>query len=70
MLSVRLDPETEERLAKLADKTGRSRSYYVKRAVREFLDDREDYLAGIAVLERNEPTKSLEEIRKELGLER
>lgn len=70
MFSVRLDAALEKRLEKLSKKTGRSKSYYAKQALQEFLDDREDYLAAIAVLERNEPTMSLENLRKKLGLER
>lgn len=70
MFAVRLDPDIEKRLEKLAKKTGRSKSYYAKKAIQEFLDDREDYLAAIAVLERNEPTISLDDLRKKLGLER
>lgn len=70
MLAVRLDMETETRLATLSRETGRSKSYYVKQAIDAFLEDREDYLLAVSVLERNEPRKSLSEVRKELGLER
>lgn len=70
MFSVRLGPNLEKRLEKLSKKTGRSKSYYAKEAIHEFLDGREDYLAAIAVLEKNEPTISLEDLRKKLGLER
>lgn len=70
MLAVRLDAETESKLNRLARETGRSKSYYVKQAIESFLEEREDYLLTLAVLERNEPRKSLAEVRKELGLER
>ena len=70
MLAVRLDPETEARLAKLAAETGRTKSYYVKLAIQEFLQDREDYLIGLAILERQEPRASLAELRKEFELDR
>lgn len=70
MLAVRLDEELEKRLNRLAKETGRTKSYYVKEAIRQFLEDREDYLLGIAALERKEPTVSLADVRKELGLER
>jgi len=70
MLAVRLDTETETRLAHLSRETGRSKSYYVKQAIDVFLEDHEDYLLAVSVLERNEPRKSLAEVRKELGLER
>lgn len=68
MLSVRLDPELEDRLNELAEVTGRSKSYYVRQAIEEFLEDRADYLLAVAALEKNEPTISLAELRRELGL--
>ena len=40
---VRLDDETEARLARLAERTGRSKSFYVKEATLEKLDEYEDY---------------------------
>ena len=70
MLAVRLDSEIENRLAQLAHETGRSKSYYVKQAIENFLEDREDYLLALAVLEKKEPRKTIAEVRKELGLER
>lgn len=70
MLGIRLEPGLERRLEKLAKKTGRSKSYYARQAIRQFLEDREDYLLGISVLERNEPTISLDELERGLGLAR
>jgi RHH-type rel operon transcriptional repressor/antitoxin RelB len=70
MLGIRLEPELESRLERLAKKTGRSKSYYARLAIREFLEDREDYLLGMAALERNEPRVSLEDLERELGLDR
>ncbi len=69
MLGVRLDPELEKRLEDLSKKTGRTKSHYAREAIRQFLEDREDYLKGLAILERKEPTISLEELEKRLGLE-
>lgn len=69
MLGIRLDPELEKRLKDLAKKTGRTKSHYAREAIRQYLEDREDYLKGLAILERNEPTISLEELEKRLGLE-
>lgn len=69
MITVRLDSEMEERLKRLAKETGRSKSYYVKQAIENYLEDREDYLLALSVLEKNEPRKSITEVRRELGLE-
>lgn len=69
MLGVRLDKETEKRLEHLCEETSHTKSYYVKKALRNFLDDREDYLLGLSALEKNEKTISLDELEKKLGLE-
>ena len=70
MLGIRLEPELEKRLDRLAKETGRTKSYYAKLAIRQYLEDREDYLLGIAALERREPRIALDELERELGLER
>ncbi len=45
-LSIRLDPETEARLDALAKETGRTKSFYVRTLIEEYLEDLEDiYLA-------------------------
>lgn len=70
MLGIRLDPDMEKRLETLAEKTGRSKSYYAREAIRVFLEDREDYLIGLAALEKREPRVSLEELEREFHVER
>ncbi len=69
MLGIRLEAELEKKLEALARETGRSKSYYAREAIRRFLEDREDYLKAIAVLERGEPSISLKELGRRLGLE-
>ncbi len=55
MLALRLPPEIEARLDELAKRTGRSKSFYAREAILEYLDDLEDiYLAE----------KRLEELRR------
>ncbi|MDX2507829.1 MAG: ribbon-helix-helix protein, CopG family [Gammaproteobacteria bacterium] len=41
MLGVRLEPELEQRLAVLAKKTKRSKSYLAKEALRHYIDQME-----------------------------
>jgi RHH-type transcriptional regulator, rel operon repressor / antitoxin RelB len=43
MLAVRLPEDVENRLEQLAKKTGRTKSYYVRQAILEYLEDMEDY---------------------------
>ena len=72
MLGVRLDKNTELRLNNLAKSTHRTKSYYVKAALNEYLDDLED----IAIAEQRlssirsgkESTRSLEDVMKDLGI--
>lgn len=70
MFGIELDPELEARLDRLAKDTGHSKGYYAELAIKQFLEDREDYLKGIAALERNEPRISLEQLERELALDR
>ncbi len=67
MLSVRLSEKTEHRLSELSEKTHRSKSYYVERALERFLNDQEDYLLALARLEEKGPHVSLKEAKKQLG---
>lgn len=67
MLSVRLSEKIEHRLLELSEKTHRSKSYYVERALEQFLDDQEDYLLALARLEEKGPNISLKEAKKQLG---
>ena len=72
MVSVRLTPALESRLESLAQKTHRSKSYYISKALEEFLEDKEDYFLALSSYENiqkgKEKTYSLEEIEKMLNL--
>ncbi len=68
-LTVRLSDAQERALEKLAADTGRTKSYYVKQALDQFLEDRADYLTALATLEADDGRRySLDEVRRELGL--
>lgn len=72
MLSVRLGEELEQRLEALAKATGRSKTYYVREALIQKLEDMEDLYLAEAVMERiasgEEKTTPLAEVERELGL--
>jgi RHH-type transcriptional regulator, rel operon repressor / antitoxin RelB len=52
VIALRLPPDIEERLEALAQKTGRSKSFYAREAILEHLEDLEDtYLAQEALEE-------------------
>ena len=71
MLAVRLDQKTETRLERLAKETHRTKSYFVKRAIINFLDEMEDKLIAVARLEQENPTfLTSDELWRELGWEK
>ena len=71
--AVRLPDETYNRLKNLAEKTGRSATFYIRKAIEEHLEDLEDaYLAEQAAIEHRQSgrrTLSLDELDRALGLE-
>ncbi|MER0204193.1 MAG: TraY domain-containing protein [Nitrosomonas sp.] len=52
MLAIRLPEEIENRLAELAAKTGRTKTYYVCEAILEHLDELEEKYLAIEHLEK------------------
>ena len=70
-LAVRLPQELAAELEQLARETGRSKSYYARQAIIEFLEDRADYLRAVAVLERERGSRTSPSKRskRELGLD-
>ena len=71
--SIRLDDELDARLERLARLTGRSKSFYVKQALEEQIQDLEDlYLArrvSKRVAEGRERLIPLGELERELGVD-
>jgi RHH-type rel operon transcriptional repressor/antitoxin RelB len=46
MLAIRLNPELEQRLGRLAERTGRTKTFYAREAIEQHLEDLEDHRAG------------------------
>jgi len=73
MLAIRLPPDVEARLDALAKSTGRTKTFYVREAILEHLDDLEDlYLAEqrlIDIRAGRSQTVSLEAVMQRHGLE-
>ena len=73
MLAVRLPADIETRLDDLARSTGRTKTFYVREAILEHLDDLEDlYLAESRLLDiraGRSKTIPLEDVMKQYGLE-
>lgn len=73
MLALRLPEHIETRLANLAARTGRSKSFYAKEAILTHLDDLEDIYLAQETLERirrgEERIYTSDEMEKLLELE-
>ncbi len=71
MLAVRLDPELEKRLNTVVKQTGRSKSYYVRQALIEKIEELEDLALLEEALKTYDPSQNrpLDEVMRELGLE-
>ena len=69
MLSIRLSEQTEKRLEKLSRKTGRTKTYYVREAVEQHLDDLEDMYLSLSRLEKPAKRWKLEDLEKGLDLD-
>ena len=72
-VSLRLDPEIEQRLDYLAAQTGRAKSYYLRELIEGGLDDLEDFYLADATMERvrkgEESVLDAAEVRKSIALD-
>jgi RHH-type rel operon transcriptional repressor/antitoxin RelB len=69
MLAIRLTTDIEERLSNLAIKTGRTKTYYARTAILEFLEDMEDYYLALERLEGNQIYINQDEIEAQLEMD-
>lgn len=71
--SIRLPEEIEKRLDMLAQKTGRTKAFYIREMILEKIDDMEDYYLAAHRAEKvrqgKEKVFSSEQVRKDLGLD-
>ena len=67
MLALRLPSDLEKRLAALAKKTGRTKSFYAREAILCHIEDLEDYHLARHRLARNATPVTLEELEEELA---
>ena len=71
-VSFRLPEDLSQRLDKLAERTGRSKTFYVVEAIQEHLEEIEDiYIAEKRLIDlraARSRSYTLEEVERELGL--
>ena len=69
MLAIRLDKELEEEIDLLAKARGSNRSAVVREAIIQYLENNEDIQLAKESLSQMRSTKTLKQLRKELGLD-
>ncbi len=69
MIAIRLDKELEEEIDLLAKTRGSNRSAVVREAIIQYLEDNEDIQLAKECLSQMRSTKTLKQLRKELGLD-
>jgi RHH-type transcriptional regulator, rel operon repressor / antitoxin RelB len=70
MLSLRLAPDIERRLSRLAKLTGHTKSYFARQLIEGNLEDLEDRCLAEARLEKRRPALTSVQVRNVLCLER
>ena len=68
MLAIRLPNDIETRLAFLAEQTGRTKTYYARKAILAFIEEMEDTYLALNRLEHPEKIWTHEEIEAECDL--
>ena len=69
MLAIRLDKEIEEDLDLLAKTRGSNRSALIREAILQYLEDNEDLELIKQAQAETRGSKSLKQLRRELGLD-
>ncbi|HEX7729174.1 MAG TPA: CopG family transcriptional regulator [Terracidiphilus sp.] len=72
--SIRIPPDLESRLDRLAELTGRTKAFYLRQMIEEGIGEMEDYYLAAGTLDRvrkgQEKTHPSAAVRKQLGLDR
>lgn len=68
MLAIRLPSEIENRLALLAAKTGRTKTYYARKAILDLIEDMEDTYLALDRLETIQKTWKQEDLEEAVDL--
>jgi RHH-type rel operon transcriptional repressor/antitoxin RelB len=70
MLAIRLPQPIEDRLNALAQETGRTKTTLAREAILEYIDDLEDFYLAEARARKNRKTIPLDDVERQLGLDR
>jgi len=69
MLAIRLEKDLEQEIDILAKSKGSNRSAVVREAIVRYLEDNEDLELAKQALAETSSSKSLKDLRKDLGLD-
>lgn len=69
-ISIRLSDDIEKRLDTLSQQTGRTKTYYVREAIWQHIDDIEDIYLSLSRLEKPSKRWTLEDLEQERDLDR
>lgn len=69
MLAIRLPAKIEKRLALLAKRTGRTKTYYATEAILQYMDDLEDTYLAVDRLEKAGKRWSQDELEQGVDLD-
>ncbi len=68
MLAIRLPSDIETRLTNLAEKTGRTKTYYARKAILDLIEDMEDAYLALERLETPQKIWKQEDLEVDLDL--
>jgi len=69
VLAIRLPPDIEQRLSALAEKTGRTKTFYAREAILQHIENLEDEYLSRDRLDNPAKRWSLEEMEEGIDLE-
>ena len=69
MIAIRLEKDIEQELDLLAAQRGSNRSVVIREAIVSYLEDNEDLALAKQALRQSTSSKSLKQLREELGLD-
>ncbi len=70
MLAIRLPADIEKRLTSLAKRTGRTKTYYAKEAILQYMEDLEDTYLAVERLENAGKRWAQDELEQSVDLDR
>lgn len=69
MMGIRLPEDLDKRLSILAERTGRTKTYYAREAILRYIEDLEDTYTALERLKNPGRRLTMEEAKKALGLD-